>query len=253
MSTPNPRFPSASFMHGVGCKVLFALLYSKSRNNMVIHLGFSPPYPLRIKAQSRLMISGAFSLIELVIVVAILGILTAVSLPSLLGNTEKAKVVSAQISLRNAVSECLEAISSGVPREELIFPNISPNTVPALFEAPDGYNYNTSKGGCHAIYLEPTAGFGLSTDGTGYPVLQAKIGARGRVIRAFQHCQPVGHVDVPAECRRWDPNAVSTSCKDAKGKKSQYECKLEYGDGVLSFSSNRQGLNDPEGSWLVNE
>lgn len=60
-------------------------------------------------------ISSGFSLIELVVVVAILAILGAISIPAFFGLVERAAVVSAQYSLKQVYKECLYKISQNDP------------------------------------------------------------------------------------------------------------------------------------------
>jgi prepilin-type N-terminal cleavage/methylation domain-containing protein len=124
------------------------------------------------------LFSAGFSLLELVVVVAILGVLSAVALPSLLGNTEKAKVVAAKQAIASAILECGLAIDDGYTKEDLTFPYaggaLNSDLVPTLFSKISGYRFDTTKGGCHGMYLVPDSPNTPGDNPSGYPTLQAK-------------------------------------------------------------------------------
>ena len=203
-----------------------------------------------------------FSLLELVVVVAILGVLSAVSLPALMGNTERARIVAAKAAIQNAVSECAVAKQEGASQEDLTFPaaggTLNADVIPSLFASPDGFSFDQSKGGCHAMYLVPNNGTGPGTSGTGYPILQAKLAARGRVIKAFQYCQATSSVDLTADCSSWDSQgavAQAENCNDSTlypRSRDRRNCRTRNSASAGTYSSNREGLNDPNHtSWSI--
>ncbi len=203
-----------------------------------------------------------FSLLELVVVVAILGVLTAVSLPALMGNTERARIVAAKAAIQNAVSECAVAKQEGASQADLTFRsaggNLTADLIPSLFANPDGYRFDDTRGGCHAMYLVPTETTGPGPSGSGYPILQAKLAARGRIVKAFQYCQATSSVDLTADCASWDSQgavAQAENCSDSTmypNSRQRQLCRQRNADRAGTFSSNRNGLNDPgHPNWNV--
>ncbi len=57
-------------------------------------------------AKSKAKKQNGFTLIELMIVVAIVGVLTAVGLPELTKSQDRAKIAAAEATLTNAAKEC---------------------------------------------------------------------------------------------------------------------------------------------------
>lgn len=199
---------------------------------------------------------GGFSLLELVVVVAILGILTAVSLPALLGNTERARMASAKVALQNAITECAVAKQDGRSEQELTFVGATTSTgkpglmtadvIPSLFARPDGFRFDESKGGCSGMYLMPIGKDGNVAMREGYPILQAKLAARGRVVKAFQFCQATATVDLESDCNSWDSTG-SVVVKDCSSAAKKNLC--EKVNSMGNYSSARESLNDPHSSW----
>lgn len=191
-----------------------------------------------------------FSLLELVVVIAILGVLTAVSLPALMGNTERARVVAAKAALQNAISECAVAKQDGMSQQQLTFigggGTLNADIVPTLFSRPDGYRFDESRGGCHAMYLIPVGKDGVQLLRQGYPILQAKLASRGRIIKAFQFCQSSDSVDLISDCESWD-SAGETQVEDCTAGKARAACRAR--NTQKNYSSNREDLDNPSGSW----
>ena len=77
-------------------------------------------------------INSGFTLIELVVVVAVLAILSGISIPVLLGLVERAAVRSAQYSLKQAYKECVFKISQNDPNPTYEIPRNN-----SYFEFPD--------------------------------------------------------------------------------------------------------------------
>ena len=202
----------------------------------------------------------AFSLLELVIVVAILGILTSVSLPALLGNTERAKIVAAKVAIQNAISECVVARNNGYSQLDLTFKDaggsLTADVVPSLFSKPQGYYFDESLGGCHAMYLLPDVGSGAGDAGTGFPILQAKIAGGGRVIKAFRFCQKTSSVDLESECLSWDSQSFTVereNCNRLGSARAREKCHERNKLNAGAISSNRIDLDNPDGSWLLRQ
>jgi len=238
------------------------LSYSLRRQGLGGHLPMdSRPLLLRLARSRRPDLTSAFesgfSLLELVVVVAILGILTAVSLPALMGNTERARIVSAKAALQNAVSECAVAKQEGATTEELSFVGdnglvANPDRIPSLMSNPDGYSFDKTKGGCHAMYLIPDETTGPGPTGSGYPILQAKLAPRGRIVKAFQFCQKSSTVDLVSDCMSWDSQGAEYVAEDCNSlPKGKGPCRARNAANAGTFSSNREDLDNPDSDWAA--
>jgi prepilin-type N-terminal cleavage/methylation domain-containing protein len=153
-------------------------------------------------------LQAGFSLLEMVVVLAIIGILVAIQLPNVIGNTDKAKFVAAQTQISNAVTECATAKTSGATETELTFrsPKFLDN-VPSMVSDPTGYRWvsgNTM--GCGYMLLQPVDSEGADSNNQGWPRLYAKLAAGGRIVKAADMCKPFGTLDFTKECKRWDPS-----------------------------------------------
>jgi len=152
---------------------------------------------------------SGFSLLEMVVVVAILGILVAVQLPNVLGNVEKAKVTGAQAQISNAITECATAKVNGVSERELSYRNPAfIDIAPALYSDPPGYMWErTPQGsrGCFYMKLVPVDKNGTIRRNQGYPVLMAKIASGGRIVKVADFCKKFKTLDFMKECASWDP------------------------------------------------
>jgi prepilin-type N-terminal cleavage/methylation domain-containing protein len=162
----------------------------------------------------------AFSLLEMVVVLAIIGILVAIQLPNVIGNTDKAKFVSAQTQISNAITECATAKTNGASELELLYRSTKfAEHVPSMQTNPNGYKWdNRPFRGCTHMSLIPVDSEGNAikrSAGAGFPKLHAKIASGGRIIKAAEACAPVGSLDFSKECKQWDytldiPNNYST-------------------------------------------
>jgi len=152
---------------------------------------------------------SGFSLLEMVVVVAILGILVAVQLPNVLGNVEKAKVTGAQAQIGNAITECATAKINGVSEKELSYRNPAfIDIVPALHSDPPGYKWERTPAGargCFYMKLVPVDKNGTIKRNQGYPVLMAKIASGGRIVKVAEFCKKFKTLDFMKECESWDP------------------------------------------------
>jgi len=86
----------------------------------------------------------------MVVVLAIIGILVAIQLPNIIGNTDKAKLIAAQATSSSAITECATAKTNGATEDELYYSNPSfVDLVPSMFANPSGYKWsNESWKGC---------------------------------------------------------------------------------------------------------
>lgn len=151
--------------------------------------------------------TSGFSLLEMVVVVAILGILVAIQLPNVLGNIEKAKVAGAQAQISNAITECATAKVNGVTEKDLSYARPAMmDIVPSLYNNPPGYRWDTSlRRGCFDMRLIPVDSKGRVKRGEGYPYLYAKIASGGRIVKVADFCKPYKTIDFTKECMSWDP------------------------------------------------
>lgn len=150
---------------------------------------------------------AGFSLLEMVVVLAIIGVLVSIQLPSIIGNTDKAKFIAAQVKISNAISECATAKANGASERELRFSSSGfLDTIPSMETPPDGYRWdNSSSRGCSFMRLLPTDSNGNNAFNVGWPILMAKLAPGGRIIKVAEWCRPWGSLDFTKECTKWDP------------------------------------------------
>tara|TARA_B100000575_G_C22927441_1_gene537643 strand:- start:46 stop:570 length:525 start_codon:yes stop_codon:yes gene_type:complete len=92
-----------------------------------------------------------FSLIELVIVLAVLAILSAVAIPSFLGIREKAADTLVKVSMLNSLKECKIGVS--LDKEVATFtPDLGLNSTNGFYQFYQQYDYVVSEDG----YIPPT-------------------------------------------------------------------------------------------------
>ena len=174
-------------------------------------------------------VEGGFSLLEMVVVLAIIGILVAIQLPNVIGNTDKAKFVAAQTQISNAVTECATAKTNGASEAELVYRSAKfLDAVPSMATDPSGYQWARSASfGCSYMMIQPIDSDGNRANNLGWPILYAKIASGGRIVKAADLCRPYGSLDFTKECKRWDHSMDDTT-----------------------FRTNRN-LRDP--NWALNE
>ena len=148
-----------------------------------------------------------FSLLEMVVVLAIIGILVAIQLPNVIGNTDKAKFIAAQTRISNAISECATSKTNGASELELSFRSDKfIDLVPSMSVNPEGYRWDIRPPlGCSYMRLIPTNSSGENAMNLGYPILMAKLASGGRIIKVADLCRPLGTLDFTKDCSRWDP------------------------------------------------
>lgn len=172
-----------------------------------------PPVTLSSSLFSRAvhLDSDGFSLLEMVVVLAIIGILVSIQLPNVIGNTDRAKFIAAQTRISNAISECATAKTNGSTERQLRFSNPGfIDLVPSMSGNPDGYVWESNQWrGCFHMTLAPVDSDGNRAYRQGYPVLLAKLAPGGRIVKAADLCQPLGTIDFTKDCNRWDPTNTS--------------------------------------------
>ena len=108
-------------------------------------------FVLTVNQDSSKRFNSGFSLVELVIVIAVLSILSAVAIPAFIGIIKKAKIVNAQSNLILIVQECI-AYSGMYQNPNPTFRDISlgktlnsyGDSYGINFGTHDGFTYNTT-------------------------------------------------------------------------------------------------------------
>ena len=175
---------------------------NRSRSNILYHLLLSAQGRRRLLSES-----DGFSLLEMVVVLAIIGILVAIQLPNVIGNTDKAKFIAAQTRISNAISECATSKTNGASERELMYMSEKfVDLVPSMEADPEGYTWDRAPNrGCSFMRLFPTDSDGNNAFSQGYPILMAKLASGGRIVKAADLCRPLGTLDFSKDCARWDP------------------------------------------------
>lgn len=144
-------------------------------------------------------VQKGFTLIELMIVVAIIGILAAVAIPSYQNYTKKAKfteIVQATAPLKQAVDECVQAQSLGAGA--VTGCAAGSNGVPSTMPAATGYvgTLTVDATGNGTITAESATGAGKIDSTTSYTyVLVPTVDANGAVqwaVDATSTCKNAG-------------------------------------------------------------
>lgn len=166
----------------------------------------------------KLSLSEGFSLLEMVVVLAIIGILVAIQLPNVIGNTDKAKLIAAQSQISNAITECATSKTNGASELELRFSSLKfPDNVPSMLSNPNGYQWDSQPGrGCSYMRLNPVGSEGLPALNQGFPLLMAKLASGGRIIKVADFCRPVGTLDFTKECKSWDSSFNATTYRTGR-------------------------------------
>ena len=189
---------------------------SSSRKNRLLAVVFFS----RRRRQNR-HVSGGFSLLEMVVVLAIIGILVSIQLPNVIGNTDKARFIAAQTKISNAITECATAKVNGASEKDLM-PKKNPNfydLVPSLESSPSGYSFG---GQCSGMRLIPVDADGALAKNEGFPYLYAMIAPGGKIIKAADYCRPYGSLDFTKECIAWDPTIDQESWRTGRDLNSSY-------------------------------
>ena len=174
---------------------------------------------LRRKLLSRLAIVDqyGFSLLEMVVVLAIIGILVSLQLPNVIGNTDKAKLIAAQTKITNAITECATAKANGASERDLK-PIRNPNVydlIPSAESSPKGFKWRFT--GCNYMALIPVDSDGETARNQGFPFLYAKVAPGGRIIKVADFCKPFSSLNFTDECTEWDPtNTAETNYRTGR-------------------------------------
>lgn len=166
----------------------------------------------------KLSQSEGFSLLEMVVVLAIIGILVAIQLPNVIGNTDKAKLIAAQTMISNAIAECATAKTNGAVERDLQYksPKFA-DLVPSMLSNPSGFKWDSRpNAGCANMRLDPVYSDGTNASRQGFPRLMAKIAAGGRIIKVADQCKPRGTLDFTKECKAWDPTMSTTTYRTGR-------------------------------------
>lgn len=159
--------------------------------------------PMLHKALSRKHRSSlGFSLIELVVVIAVLAVLIAIALPNFLGVQRDAKVSTAKNTLSNLIKECAIKESRGV--DALMGTSGQPDAVATAFTDLNGYTIRDSvlalrgrtdfSAAAGNGYTSPSAGSTPARDSSCYAAIAEADDGSGLANYAIFYNQRTGQV-----------------------------------------------------------
>jgi len=193
-----------------------------------------------IVSEQNARLKNGFSLLELIVVLAGLGILASLAIPNFIKYLQFAQIDEAKSLLNTAASECLQELRRSTDDS---WQNVEPEALKArksstaggLPAMPGNYQYKDGKNTCNEVQIYDPAG-----GDTIFPMLRFRIDASGRVFKDSQYFNDESKKD----CESWGNCGGSDSADYLiRCKANQTACETNYSSFVK---------NQPDGGpWEV--
>jgi len=182
----------------------------------------------------------AFSLLELIVVLAGLGILASLAIPNFIKYLQFAQIDEAKSLLNTAASECLQELRRS---SDDSWKNFQPEALKARKSATEGglpalpgnYQYQDGKDTCEEVQIYDPAG-----GDTIFPMLRFRIDASGRVFKDSQYFND----ESKTACESWG------NCGGSESADYLIQCKADQAACDANYSSFIANQKDG-GPWEV--
>lgn len=181
-----------------------------------------PPSPLLKDGE------GGFSLLELAVVVAILGILSAISIPIIGKWIALSKIDAVKTLLNSAAAECLQDIRTGEDPQAI---SPSDSTISNENLGSYGYQIKSSDSKCGSFFAIP-----LNEDETFLYQLGFKISAAGDIVKIAVPASDSGSLN---SCKNW----AGVNCGVSAEQQSIW-------DALAKIEASKKACNEDFYAWL---
>ncbi len=153
--------------------------------------------------QSRALQANAYTLLELIVVIAGLGILSSLAIPNFIKYLEFAQIDEAKVLLNTAAAQCLQEFRK---QGWVVAKDIKPDALPALADEgeqsklPGRYVFKDGNNKCEHIVIEDPAG----SDSI-FPLLGLRMTSQGKIVK---YAAP-GNRDSISAAESWGETSIS--------------------------------------------
>lgn len=182
--------------------------------------------------------SSAFSILELVVVLSILGILTSISIPSISNFVKQSRIDGVKAKVNSTAADCLQKLRSADDSEVLVDPNIVSNEI----LKGEGYKISSDGNECSFFAVEP-----IDTNETF--LFPMSFGITAGKLTKF--AEPRGEDSLQA-CKDW----AGVNCKESEELKeliaynksinaAKQQCEEQYSQWINAKSSGAKNRWNP--------
>ena len=182
-----------------------------------------------------------FSLLELIVVLAGLGILAGLAIPNVVKYLQFAQIDEAKTLLNTAASQCLQELRTGNPSWRDVQPealkSLEQAKTPGKSTLPGDYQYLDGKKTCKEVQIYDPAG-----GATLFPTLRFRIDEAGRVYKDAQYFND----ETKRDCESWG------NCGGSESADYLIQCKADESACRSAYDTFLKTQQDG-GPWQVGQ